>query len=125
MAAGDIKGEEAVVIKLTAGAAVTKGQVVHFEADGKFDAVVDTDTGKFAVAIEASSGDTVAFRACIWGRVEVTATAATIAEGQLVMAGTTGKVAAADLVAQDEVLGTAMEAFASGGTQTIWLGLVS
>lgn len=125
MAAGDVKGEEAFIKKLTAGAAITKGQVVHLEADGKWDPVVDTDTGKFAVAIEAASGDTVEFRAVMWGRVEVTATAATIAEGSLVMAGTTGLVAAADLVAQDEVLGTAMEAFASGGTQTVWVGLIA
>ena len=57
--------------------------------------------------------------------VEVTAIAATIAQGQLVMAGTTGKVALADLAAENEVLGTAMEAFGSGGTQTIWVGLLS
>ena len=75
--------------------------------------------------IRLASFDTVEFLACIWGRVEVTAIAATIAQGQLVMAGTTGKVAAADLAAQDVVVGTAMEAFGSGETQTVWVGLLS
>ena len=125
MAAGDVKGDNFYAKKMTAGAAITKGQVVHFESDGKWDPVVDTDTGKFGVALEAASGDTVEFNCLLWGMVEVTAIAATIAQGQLVMAGTTGKVALADFVAQDEVLGTAMEAFGSGGTQTIWLGLLS
>lgn len=125
MAAGDIKDERVVVMTLTAGAAVAKGVVVHFEAgDDKWDPVVDNDVGKFAVAIEAASGDGIAFKAVIWGPIEVTATAATIGEGELVMSGTTGKVAAEDWVVPGETVGTAMEAFGSGGVQTIWVGLI-
>ena len=33
MSAGDLKGEECIVITVTAGATVTKGQVVHLESD--------------------------------------------------------------------------------------------
>lgn len=125
MAAGDIKDERVVVMELTAGAAVVKGQVVHFEtADDKWDPVVDNDVGKFAVAITAAAADGDVFRAVIWGPVEVTATAAAIGEGELVMSGTTGKVAAEDWVVPGETVGTTMEAFASGGVQTIWVGLV-
>lgn len=147
MAVGDIKGEEAIVQVLTAGTAVTKGDVVHLESDGKWDPVVLTDKGKFAVAIEAAAADGAEFRAVVWGRVEVTATAATIAAWQNVVAGSTGKiVAAADMVALDapasyaEVgvqaefdkildprifVGTVTEAFGSGATGTLWVGLVA
>ncbi|PWR74814.1 hypothetical protein ACKUB1_13840 [Methanospirillum stamsii] len=147
MAVGDIKGEEAIVQVLTAGAAVAKGDVVHLESDGKWDPVVATDKGKFAVAIEAASGDAVEFRAVVWGRVEVTATAATIAAWQNVIAGSTGKIAkAVDMVALDApasyaeagvqteldkiqdpriFVGTVTEAFGSGATGTLWVGLVA
>ena len=126
MAIGDIKGDEAIVMELTAGAAITVGQVVHKESDGKWDPVVDTDTGKFAVAIEAASGDAVTFRAVVWGRVESTADAgaADITQGELVMAATTGDLAPADHGAIGEVVGTMMEAVASSGTGTVWVGLV-
>ena len=125
MAAGDIKDERAVVVTLTAGAAVTKGDVVHFEtADDLWDPVVDNDVGKFAVAIEAASESGVEFRAVIWGPVEVTATAATIGAFELVMAGTTGLVAAEDWVVAGETVGTAMEAFGNSTVHTIWVGLV-
>ena len=147
MAAGDIKDERAVVVTLTAGAAVEKGQVVHLEPDDeKWDPVVDGDVGKFAVAIEAAAADDDEFRAVVWGPVEVTATAAAIKKLVNVVAGTTGKVkkAAAMVVLDapatygeatlqtelDKILdprltvGSTMEAFASGGVQTIWLGLV-
>ena len=126
MAAGDIKDERAVVMTLLAGAAVAKGEVVHLVlADGDYVPAANEDIGKFAVAIEAAA-DTEDFRAVIYGPVEVTATAVAIAKGALVMAGTTGKVAKADAngCAVGEVLGTAMEAFGSGGVQTIWLGLI-
>jgi hypothetical protein len=123
MAAGDIKGPEAVVIKVTAGAAVTKGQLVHLEADGKWDPTVDTDTGKFGVACEAASADGVEFLCCIFGRVEVTASAAAIAKGSYVEADA-GVVKAAALTAYGEVVGFAMEAFASGETKTIWVGVM-
>lgn len=123
MAAGDIKGEEAVVKELTAGAEVTKGQLVHLEADGKWDPTADGDTGKFAVAIEAASAADETFRAVVWGRVEVTATASAISDGALLMAGASGAVAAADFTNPGEVAGAAMEAFASSGTGTMWVGI--
>lgn len=126
MAIGDLKGDECVVVKVTAGAAITKGQVVHLELDdGLWDPVVDTDLGKFGVAIEAASGTGIELLVCIWGRVEVAATAAAIAEGSLVMAGTTGKVAIIDATGAGlgEVAGTAMEAFGSGENHTVWIGL--
>jgi len=148
MAAGDVKDERAVVVDLTAGAAVVKGEVVHLEADdGKWDPVVDGDVGKFAVAIEAAAAEDAKFRAVVWGPVEVTATAAAIAKLENVVAGSTGKVKKAAAMAvldapasyvettiqteYDKILdprlsvGTAMEAFASGGVQTIWVGLVA
>jgi len=126
MAAGDIKDDANVVVSvLTAGAAVIKGQVVHLEADdGLWDPVVDNDKGKFAVAIEAASGTGVEFRAVIWGPVVVTATAVAINAFELVMAGSTGKVAKEDWAVVGETVGTAMEAFGSGGTQIIFVGLV-
>lgn len=147
MAIGDIKGQEAIVKKLTAGAVVTKGQVVHHEpADDKWDPVVDGDSGKFAVAIEAAAADGDEFDAVIWGRVEVTATAATIAELENVIAGSTGKVVKATVMTVldapasygestmqtelDKILdprltvGTTMEAFDSAGSGTIFVGMV-
>ena len=126
MAAGDIKDDANVVVSvLTAGAAVVKGQVVHLEADdGLWDPVVDNDKGKFAVAIEAASGTGVEFKAVIWGPVVVTATAAAISAFELVMAGSTGKVTKEDWVVVGETVGTAMEAFGSGGTKIIFVGLV-
>ena len=128
MAAGDIKDERVVVLTLTAGVAVAKGQVVHLETDGKYDPCAASDKGKFAVAIEAASGDTVEFRAVVWGPVEVTATAAAIAKGALVMADTAGAITETDWATGTicaEHVGTAMEAFGSGGVQTIWLGLIA
>ena len=124
MAAGDIKDERAVVVELTAGEAIAKGQVVHLEADGYWDPAILTDTGKFAVAIEAAAGALSKFRGVIWGPVEVTATAAEIPKGAQVMAGSTGLVVLSDWGVYGETLGTTMEAFASGGVQTIWMGLV-
>jgi hypothetical protein len=124
MAAGDLKGEECVVITVTAGATVTKGQVVHLEADGKWDPAVLTDVGKFGVALTGGA-DTETISVCIWGRVEVTATAATIAKGATVMAGAGGTVLASDYGVYGETLGTAMEAFSASGTGTIWVGLVN
>lgn len=147
MAIGDIKGPEAVVVELTAGAAVTKGQAVHLEPDdGKWDPVVSGDSGPFAVAIEAAAADASTFRAVIWGRVEVTATAAAIAKMENVIAGNTGKVAKAAVMTAldapasyveatvqtefDKILdprltiGCAMDAFGSAETHTIFVGLV-
>lgn len=123
MAAGAIKGPEVIVIKVTAGATVAVGDVVHQEADGKYDPVADADKGKFGVALDAGvDGDSI--RIVIWGRVSVTATAAAIHTG-LVMAGAGGKVAASDAGAFGEVVGTAMEEIASGAVGTVWIGLIN
>jgi len=147
MAAGDIKDERVVVVTLTAGAAVAKGQVVHLEPDdAKWDPVVAGDSGKFAVAIEAAAAEDSEFRAVIWGPVEVTATAAAIGAFENIIAGSTGKVKKAAVMTVldapatygeatmqtefDKILdprlniGSTMEAFGSGGVQTIWVGLV-
>ena len=127
MAIGDLKGPECVVIEVTSGAAITVGQVVHVESDGFWDPVVDNDLGKFGVALDAASGAAELVRVCIYGRVDVTATAAAIKKGYLVMAGTTGMITAADWAAGVDTssnLGTAMEAFGSSGTGTIWVGMV-
>jgi len=126
MTIGDLKGPECVVIEVVAGAAVTVGQVVHLELDdGFWDPVVDTDIGKFGVALDAAAAAAAVIRVCIWGRVEVMATAAAIAKGSLVMSGTTGLVAIIDATGAGlgEVVGTAMEAFGSSGSATIWVGL--
>jgi hypothetical protein len=125
MSAGDLKGEECVVITVTSGAAITKGQVVHLEADGKWDPGAASDTGKFGVALEAASGADETIRVCIWGRCEVTATAAAIAKGATVMAGASGAVLASDYGAIGENVGTAMEAFSASGTGTVWIGMVN
>ena len=122
MAVGDLKGDN-IVIKVVSGGAVVKGQVVHIEADTFWDPVVDTDTGKFGVSIDAAAGAAEDIRVCIWGKVDVTAHLA-IAKGECVMAATTGKVAATDHGAIGENVGTAMEAFDSSGTGTIFVGLV-
>lgn len=126
MAAGDLKGPECVVITVTSGAAITVGQVVHLEADGKWDPTAASDKGKFGVAIDAASGADETVRVCIWGRVEVTATAAAIAKGALVMADDSGAVTQTDWAGGTvtaENVGTAMEAIASGETGTVWIGL--
>lgn len=123
MAAGDIKGEEAVVISVTSGAAIAKGQLIHIESDGKWYPTVDTDKGKFAVATGPASAADETIDAVFWGRVEVTATATAISKGALAMAGASGKIAAADFAANAEVAGTVMEAIPSGGTGTLWVGL--
>lgn len=122
MAIGDIKGPEAVVIEVTAGDTVTVGQTVHLETDGKWDPVVDTDTGKFGVALDAAV-DTGTMRVVIWGRVETT-TKDTTVKGEVMMAGTTGYVTPTDHGAIGENVGTMMEAAASLGTATLWVGLV-
>lgn len=71
MTAGDIKGDEATVEVLTAGAVIVKGQLVHYETDGKYDPAVEDDLGPFAVAIDAAAADAATFRAVTYGRVEV------------------------------------------------------
>jgi len=122
MAAGDIKGDEAVVIMVTPGETVAKGQVIDASANGSFYIADDSGNGKFAVAIEAMTSGTDA-RAVVWGRVEVTATSAAIHAGQAVMAASGGKVILADYGYADEQVGMAMEAIESAKTGTVWIGL--
>lgn len=126
MAVGDLKGPECVVIEVTAGATTTVGQVVQLESDGKWDPTAAGDMGKFGVALDAAV-DTGLMRVCIWGRVEVTATAAAIAKGAIVMSGAAGAVTETDWAAGTvtaENIGTAMEAIGSAETGTVWIGLL-
>jgi hypothetical protein len=127
MTAGDLKGP-CTVIEVDAGGAVTKGDVVHIESDGYWDAVTDTDVGKFGVALDTATAEGDDIRVVIWGPVEVTAAAA-IAKGEVVMAptagDTAGRVIKTDHGAVGENVGTAMEAAAAAAaTLTIWVGLV-
>ena len=124
MAAGDLKGEECICEYVTAGIAVAKGDLVHLEADGKWDPCAADDTGKFGVATEAASADGVSFRCCVYGRVEVTASAAAIAKGEYLEAGGAGIVRAAVLTVYGEVAGFAFEAFGSSGTATMFVGVM-
>ena len=127
MAIGDLKGPECVVIPVTSGVAIVIGDVVHIEAsDGKWDPTAASDKGKFGVALDAATGADETVRVCIWGRVEVTATAAAIPKGYIVMADAAGAVTKTDWAGTTptcENVGTAMTAFESGKTGTIWVGL--
>ena len=128
MASGDLKGEECKVIKVTAGGTVAVGDLVHLViATGKWNTCTTSDPGKFGVALDAGV-DTGIIRVCIFGQVEVKATAAAIAKGALVTAGTTGFVVDAGTLSATTVVGTivgtAMTAFASGGQGIVWIGLV-
>ncbi len=127
MTAGDLKGA-CTVIEVDAGTTVTKGQVVHIESDGYWDPVVDTDAGKFGVAIDDATTEGDDIRVVIWGPVEVTAAAA-IPKGAVVMAPTAGdaagRVIKTDHGAIGENIGTAMEAAsAAASVLTIWVGMV-
>lgn len=123
MAIGDLKGEECLVIDGTAGATVTKGQTVHLEADGYWDPVAASDTGKFGVAIEGGA-ITESIRVCIWGRVETTAWGGAVKAGAVCMPASTGYVITTDNGAIGENVGTAMTAFDSSGVGTLFVGLV-
>lgn len=122
MAAGDLKGEGAIVIEVTAGAAITKGKVLHIEDDGYWDPVEIDDVGKFGVAVDASANDEVSI--CIWGRVEVLNGAVAVKKGEYVEASGSGTIAPAEFGAEGELVGTAMEAIGAAEYGTIWLGLV-
>ncbi len=138
MAAGDIKSDNAEIVYVTAGTAVTKGQVVHLETDGKWDPIVHNDIGPFGVAIEAATGDTVEFAMVKSGRVEVeyagTADAsigeqlmASTQDGTATTDGDAGTVTAMDNLDQSGnsryIVGNAMELCdTSGNTYTIELG---
>jgi len=129
VSSGDLKSvEDAIVIDVTSGTAIVKGDVCHLESDGFWDPVTTADCGKFGVALDAASGAAELVRMLIWGEIEVKATAAAIAKGALIIAGTTGFVVDAGTISETTVLativGTAMTAFDSGGQGTIWVGLV-
>jgi hypothetical protein len=128
MASGDLKSEDAIVIEVTSGVAITKGDLCHIESDGFWDPCTTADCGKFGVALDAASGAAELVRMCIWGEVEVKATAAAIAKGALLIAGTTGFVVDAGTISETTVLatlcGTAMTAFDSGGQGVLFVGLV-
>ena len=127
MTAGDIKGTEINYNKrYTLGATTTVGQVVHVESVGKWDPVVDDDYGKFGVALTGGD-DTEEATIILFGPVEVTASGATIAAGELVVPASTGKVQKYTTtidVSGNQVIGTAVEAFDASGNGTIFLGLV-
>lgn len=120
MAAGDIKGEEAICIEVTPTEAMAKGNVLHWEAADSWKVGALADTGPKGVAVDASANDKVLI--CIWGRVEVTADDTTIDKGQRVGAGAAGDVSANTTAGQ--MFATAMEDFAANGNGTIWVGLV-
>ncbi len=126
MASGDLKSEDCIVIEVTYGASNTIGDLVHWESDGKWDKTASADAGKFGVALDTAA-DTELGRVCIWGPVEVTATAATISKGELVVADA-GTVKTAGTISETTVaytvVGTAMTDFASGGQGIVWIGMV-
>jgi hypothetical protein len=127
MTVGDIKGPEVIELRVTYGATVAIGDVVHLEADdGKWDPVADNDKGKFGVARTAGA-DTEEGAVIIYGRAEVKASGATIAKGELVIPSSTAvvkKYAVATDASGNTVIGTAMEAFDASGNGTIFVGLV-
>jgi hypothetical protein len=127
MASGDMKGE-CEVIEVTSGAAIVIGDLCHIESDGFWDPCTTADTGKFGVALDAASGAAELVRMVVKGKIEVKATAAAIAKGAYVIAGTTGFVVDVGTLSETSVygtiVGTAITAFDSGGQGTIELGLV-
>lgn len=149
MAAGDIKGAEAMVKVLTAADAATivKGQVVCPAAAGGWEPATAGSIGKFAVATEGAAGK-AKFGAVIYGRVEVGvnasanvgAFAATIpaANGTVAEAAAMGALAAPETYAKEAVqteldklqdprgfVGTTMGAGVKKGTVTVFVGLVA
>jgi len=129
MASGDLKSDDCIVITAVSEAATLKGDVCHLEtASGVWSPITTGDAGPFGVALEAGPLGTETLRYCIWGPVEVTATAAAIPKGDHVIAGTTGFVKKEATIAETTVIlsivGTAMTAFDSSGQGTVWVGLV-
>lgn len=122
MAAGDVKGDEVVVRPVVLGATVTKGQVIHLEADTFWDPGAALAVGSKAVAIE-SGVITDTINAVFWGPVEVTnAAAAAIGIGEQVGAGAAGTVTPNATAGQ--AFAKAMTPIAISGTGVIWVGLV-
>lgn len=128
MAVGDLKGEECIVIKASAGGAVAVGDLVHIEADGYWDKTASGDTGKFGVALDAAAAEGDPIRVCIYGPVEVASSAAAINAGAYVIADA-GVVADAGDITETTVygtiVGTALGAVpAAGGNLTVFVGLM-
>jgi hypothetical protein len=123
MAVGDIKNDECIFMTVVFGTTVAIGDVVHLEADGKWDPVADSDKGKFGMAIDAG-GDGDTGRILVFGEGEVKATGSVIPKGAVVMAGTAGTVAATDFGTYGESVGTAMTAFDASGNGTVFFGMV-
>lgn len=124
MATGDLKGEETMAIKVTAGEEIIKGVVVHFESDGYFDMAVENDQAKFGVALEAASEEGKDFMAVVWGRVEVSNNVDAIDIGELVEASANGTIKPAAFDMSGNAIGTAWEDIAASENGTIWVGLV-
>lgn len=124
MAVGDLKGEECIVIKALAGGAVAIGDLVHIEADGYWDKTIDTDKGKFGVALDAAAAEKDPIRVCVYGPVEVASSAAAVNAGDYVEADA-GVVKTAALTEYGEVVGTALTSVgAAGGNLTVFVGLM-
>jgi len=127
MAAGDVKGDEAVILAVTAGIAIVKGDLVHLESDGYWDPTTTDDIGKFGVAIEAASGAAETVRVVIWGPVEVDCSG-NVSKGALGQPGLTGQVATQSFTndsSGNTIAGTFMESGTDLGTATFWVGLVA
>jgi len=124
MAAGDIKGEEAIVEVLTAGEAIVKGNLVHYESGGKYLKTVDADAGPFAVAIEAAAADGSTFRAVTAGQVEVVFYGSAALRGTPLKPGpTAGTVTISATFGSGINSGVTAEPMdTSGNTYTMWLG---
>ena len=122
MTAGDIKGDQVETTVVTLGATTAVGQVVHIEADGKWDPVANGDAGTFGVALDAGGEDATA-RVVILGRMEVTNGSTTaIPIGAPVMSYTGGTVMLSDWGSTKSV-GVATEAIAGSATGTVFVGI--
>ena len=134
MTVGAVKGDEAVIINLTADSTVAVGDLCHIgSASGWHETDSSANYGKFAVAIEASANGE--FRGVVWGRVEVGCKGATPAGCLLVPSATAGFVAAQRYEQASMnvlgIVGTSMDASVNllnvggTGTVTVWMGLVN
>jgi hypothetical protein len=124
MAAGDIKGEEAITMELLSTGGITKGQLEHCESDGHWEVCTTGDLGPFAVACETALTG-VYHRAVVWGRVEVTLEGASDAvPGRAMIPSTTGTLKVADATTTGLVAGLACETTTTTGDLfTLFVGI--
>lgn len=126
MAAGEIRGEEIVVIVVTYGNTIAIGDAVHLEADGYWDPVAAGDTGKFGVALDAGVV-TDTGRVAILGRMDILNGSTTvIPKGATVMPYGAGCVMLATAPATTSIVGivgTAMDEIAASSAGTVYVGL--